>query len=153
MHRYLPLCLGQQINSFPGPENSQQITSFVHFWTGLYLNKTCKSKLITTCLSAVYQISLQFYLSRECRKFETLFRKLTSATCRAPHTTPSMVSGLSAQKERVHTQLHLLQLESILDTHLKNQQSQLYLRFTANLSVKLSWCSIHANTMQKQLPP
>ena len=39
------------------------------------------------------------YLSKEWRKLEMLFRRLTSATWRAPHTTPNMVSGRSAWKE------------------------------------------------------
>lgn len=41
------------------PENREQITSSGYFWLVLYLNKTCKSKIITICLSAVYPISLQ----------------------------------------------------------------------------------------------
>lgn len=38
-------------------------------------------------------------LSRECRKSDMLFWKLASATCKAPQTIPSMVSGLSAYQE------------------------------------------------------
>lgn len=37
--------------------------------------------------------------SSECRKSDMLFLKLASATCKAPQTIPSMVSGLSAYRE------------------------------------------------------
>lgn len=72
----------------------------------------------------MYQTGLRLYLSRECRKLETLFRKLTSATCRAPHTTPSIVSGLSAWKVRAHRTVTSPLAQTVLDTPLKNQQSQ-----------------------------
>lgn len=42
-------------------------------WIVLYVNKI-------QVKNNYYLPDKQFYLSKECRKFETLFRKLTSAT-------------------------------------------------------------------------
>lgn len=46
-------------------------------------------------------MSVSTDLSREWRKSDMLFLKLASATCRAPQTMPSMVSGLSACRHKV----------------------------------------------------
>lgn len=47
--------------------------------------------------------AIEGHLSSECRKSDMLFLKLASATCNDPQTMPSMVSGLSAFREKTHT--------------------------------------------------